>query len=298
MLGIKRSIKLLSILGLVLASFQAAAWGQVGHRAVCELAYEKMQPTTQREIKRLLKELPSIHKQRLNDYQKRSKRSKIDYAAACVWADAIRELPEYKGFASWHYVNVERDAKSVNSGLCLNNCVLEAIPLHQRVLAQTNNSWQKLQALMFLGHWVGDIHQPLHVGFADDLGGNVLELDIDGVRTNFHRLWDSQIIAWMMKLNAWNEEAFIENIDVVNTIGFDTGFSLNAAAVWAEESRAIAQAPATGYCYEKKSECRRPKGRPPYRLEGTYYAQQWPIVRLRLKLAAERLAHAVDQAMN
>lgn len=285
------------LFSLVLAQ-NAMAWGKEGHRVVCDLAFGEMHITTKKEVKRLLKELPSEHKQRINHFLKRSKRAEIKFADACVWADTIRDLPEYQGFAPWHYVNIERDAQGVNSSGCLQGCVLEAIPLHQRVLNESSNSWQKLQALMFLGHWVGDIHQPLHVGFADDRGGSILRIRIDDRETDFHRLWDTDIIRWMVKLNGWDDEALALNIAQVNIMGYDTAYSMTAAPIWAEESRQIAQSPRTQYCAMKNGECRKPKGRPPYQLSGTYYSQQWPVVRVRLRLAAERLANAVDDAMN
>lgn len=286
---------IISCLLLVLPT-QASAWGQLGHKTVCSIAFDNMQPTIQREVKKLLKELPSSHRQAVNDFQKRSKRAKIGFAEACLWADAVRDMRGYEQFDTWHYVNVPRDGGFVGSGSCLKGCVLEAVGIHARVVRQSWNSWQRLQALMFLGHWVGDIHQPLHVGFADDKGGNLLPVRVGSDESNFHRLWDSGIIDWAMKLNNWTEEELIAHVAKVNTMGFDTSFGVNSAVLWAEESRDLAQAETTGYCQMKKEECRKPKGRPPYILSDAYYSQQWPNVRLRLKLAAERLAEAVDHS--
>ena len=290
-------MKKLALVILMLLPVQVLAWGQVGHRAVCEIAFNEMQPTTQRQVKKLLKELPSLHKQTLNAYQKRSKRAKVTFASACVWADAVRDMQGYEMFDAWHYSNVEREGSFVGSGSCLKGCVLEAVGIHQRVLKQAWNDWQRLQALMFLGHWVGDIHQPLHLGFADDRGGNLMDVRIGSFSSNFHRLWDTEIIRWIMHLNSWEEVDLVNHIAKVNTMGFDTGFSLNSPVLWAEESRDLAQAESTGYCVRKNDTCRKPPGRPPYLLSEGYYSQQWPAVRLRLKLAAQRLASAVDDAM-
>jgi len=295
---LKQWLGAVTVLLSLLMAQNAMAWGNEGHRVVCDLAFGEMHITTKKEVKRLLKELPSEHKQRINHHLKRSKRADITFADACVWADTVRDLPEYQGFAAWHNAYVERDAQGVNSSGCLHGCVLEAIPLHHRVLKESQNSWQKLQALMLLGHWVGDIHQPLHLGFADDRGGKILRVRIDDKETNYHNLWDKDIIRWMVKLNGWDDEALGLNVSQVNIMGYDTAYSMRAAPIWAEESRQIAQSPTTGYCQMHKGECRKPKGRPPYQLAGTYYSQQWSVVRVRLRLAAERLANAVDEAMN
>ena len=54
------------------------------------------------------------------------------------------------------------------------------------------------EAMWFIGHFVGDIHQPMHVGYPEDLGGNRHYLEFEnGKRTNMHKLWDGQIIEHM-----------------------------------------------------------------------------------------------------
>lgn len=277
-------------------SGKANAWGHVGHRVICQLAYDQLQNTSKREIKKMLGEMSSAQKKNLNQFQGYSDRAKVEFAQSCVWADAVRRLPEYAQFSSWHYVNVERDYSPVDSGSCLNNCVLEAIPLHYRVLHETKSSWDQAQALMFLAHWIGDIHQPLHVGFEDDRGGNMLTTQIGNYSSNFHTLWDVDIIDWIMAYNAWDEEDLAENVDGVNAMGFSVDYAPNSAAIWAEESRAIAQDPNTGYCRPSGDDCARPKGRPPYTLPETYYVAHWPQVRLRLKLASMRLAATIESA--
>ncbi len=290
------SIGILAIVALVF-SVQSHAWGQEGHRVVCQLAYDQLDATTKRQVKKLVGELSSKHRKNLNDYQQHNKSAKIHFANTCVWADAVKKMPEYKMFDAWHYVNVDRDAASVSSGYCLKGCVLEAIPTHYRVLQETSNSWDRAQALMFLSHWVADLHQPLHVGFRDDAGGNLLKVSVAGYETNFHKVWDSLIIDWVMELNGWDEKALAKNVSNINTMGFSTNYNANAPVVWAEESRLLAQQPQTAYCRQSKKGCIKPKGRPPYVLSSNYYAEHWPEVRLRLKLASQRLAATIESAL-
>ena len=295
----KRAI-ILHIIGccaLLGFSSQSNAWGQEGHRVICNLAYEQLQNTTKRQVKKLVGELSSAQRNNLNQYQGRSKRAKIGFAETCVWADAVREIPQYKRFSAWHYVNVSRDYSTVDSAYCVNGCVLEAIPMHYRVLGQAKNDWDKAQALMFLSHWVGDIHQPLHVGFEDDKGGNLLAVNAGGRQGDFHQLWDSMIIQWLMQFNGWDEKALAKNIDQVNVMGFSVDYSANAPAMWSEESRQLALHPQTGYCRQSGKLCVRPKGRPPYVLAPNYMADQWPQIKVRLKLASMRLAALLEDAL-
>lgn len=278
-------------------SSHSNAWGQEGHRVVCNLAFEQLQNTTKRQVKKLVAELSSAQRNNLNQYQGRSKNAKIGFGESCVWADAIRDMPQYKRFSAWHYVNVSRDYSAIDSAYCINGCVLEAIPMHYRVLAQAKNDWDKAQALMFLAHWVADIHQPLHVGFEDDKGGNLLPITVSGQKGNFHSLWDSKIIDWVMQFNGWDEKALAKNIDQVNIMGYSIDYSANAAAIWAEESRQLALHPQTGYCRKSGKSCVRPKGRAPYVLSPNYMAEQWPQVKVRLKLASMRLAALLEDGL-
>lgn len=290
-------LQVIGFCALVGVSTNSHAWSQTAHRVICDLAFEQLQNTSKRQVKKLVNELSSAQRQNLNDYQGRSKRAKVNFAESCVWADAVRTMPQFRRFASWHYVNVDRDNSIADSAYCVNGCVLEAIPLHYRVLNQAKNDWDKAQALMFLAHWVADIHQPLHVGFEDDKGGNLLNVAIGEQRTNFHSLWDGDIIDWVMQFNGWDEAALARNVEQVNVMGYSIDYSANAPAMWAEESRQLALHPQTGYCRQSGQQCVRPKGRPPYVLASNYMADQWPVVKVRLKLASMRLAAALEGAL-
>uniref|UniRef100_A0A0D6R1R3 Aspergillus nuclease S1 n=1 Tax=Araucaria cunninghamii TaxID=56994 RepID=A0A0D6R1R3_ARACU len=69
------------------------------------------------------------------------------------------------------------------------------------------------QALLFLSHFMGDIHQPLHVGFTSDEGGNTIQLHWYRQKSNLHHVWDVLIIETAMKDFYDNSlEAMIEDI--------------------------------------------------------------------------------------
>jgi hypothetical protein len=89
------------------------------------------------------------------------------FSDSCIWPDHPRQR------ASEHFVNLPRDSDGLHSETCpgASACIVTAIRKDFEVLSSNNASQaQKLASLKFLGHWVGDIHQPLHVSFEDDRG--------------------------------------------------------------------------------------------------------------------------------
>ena len=97
--------------------------------------------------------------------------------------------------ASEHFVNLPRDATGLDDIECplAEKCVISAIKHDFAVLASPNATDQKLAALKFLGHWVGDIHQPLHAASQDDRGGNHIRTRGSSCES-LHTLWDSCVV--------------------------------------------------------------------------------------------------------
>jgi hypothetical protein len=112
-------------------------------------------------------------------------------------------------------VNLPRDSDGLHSETCPGApaCVVTAIKKDFEVLSSNSaNQAQKLASLKFLGHWVGDIHQPLHVSFEDDRGGNsILVTGICG--TNLHSAWDICLV-----LRAVGEDVNEAATEVMKTI--------------------------------------------------------------------------------
>jgi hypothetical protein len=138
---------------LLLCSPPALAWGGLGHEAICELAFLELHDTVRQRVMALIRQDPEFP----------------TFRASCNWADRPRQR------ASEHLVNLPRDATGLDDDECpmAEECVVSAIEADFAVLASPNATDQeKLAALKFLGHWVGDIHQPLHAASRDDRGGN------------------------------------------------------------------------------------------------------------------------------
>ena len=152
----------LGALGCILLSAEARAWSDPGHKIICEIAFRLAQPITRAAIQKLM-ELDTEFK---------------TFADSCVYPDhPIRGLPRIR--STEHYVNLARDSKGLTSDHCPKSekCVVTAILDDSKVLSsKTSTDADRLIALKSLGHWVGDIHQPLHVSFEDDRGGNTIRV--------------------------------------------------------------------------------------------------------------------------
>jgi hypothetical protein len=117
---------------------------------------------------------------------------------ASVWADRIRN--ERRETAPWHYVNIPAGARAWDSAAWCRDgrCVVSAVTRFRTVLSDPGASQAaRAEALRYLLHFVGDLHQPLHVGDRGDRGGNDVKVRWRGKETNLHAVWDSDLLtAW------------------------------------------------------------------------------------------------------
>ena len=177
--------------GLFLASPAAAYW-EYGHQTVAAIAWANITPHARAEIHRLLRvqarlDTPGCPVRTIEE--------------ASVWPDCIKPLKAANGKSrfgyaySWHYQNVDicrpfRLPPACDTG----DCVSAQIPRQLAVLKDKRASDQdRLTALAFLVHFVGDLHQPLHAGDKGDKGGNDTRVDYGIYATphlNLHSIWD------------------------------------------------------------------------------------------------------------
>jgi hypothetical protein len=166
-----------------LLSPQAHAWGPLGHRLVGHLAERELSPKARAEVARLLRG-----------------EAEPTLAGVANWADDLRGNDPGLGRRSspWHYVNLAEDGCRYDAtrDCRRGDCVVEAIRRQRAILADRSKpAAARAQALKFIVHFVGDIHQPLHAGHAHDRGGNDVQINLDGKGSNLHRLWDSELLA-------------------------------------------------------------------------------------------------------
>jgi hypothetical protein len=160
------------ILIFILCINNANAWGSKGHKIVVEVAKKYLDKAIIDSVNYYL--------------------NGMSWEDASVWMDEMRSDKSYDYMKPWHYVNVEKDKTYVESK---DNVISEL----QIVIAQLKNKESRDKekinlALRILFHLIGDIHQPLHCGYADDKGGNTIDVIFNTKKTNLHKVWDSDII--------------------------------------------------------------------------------------------------------
>lgn len=242
-------------------STTAVAYGKHGHGAFCQAAYELAEPQTQQHIDALVAKHSSY----------------TDFGGFCSWADDIKSDKTWDWAKPHHYVNFSRSAAKVTNQDCpvQGGCVLSAIQHYYNVLKHDRDDWQ---ALAFLAHFIGDLHQPMHVSFADDLGGNRARLTYFGQPTNLHRLWDTDML-----LRRGGEDTSAKAKQLIDGLSVEAALSVTPEQTlkWANESAAITRRIYSNY-------------REGQELGEDYTAQWEPVLEQRMQQGAERLAAILD----
>ena len=258
------AVKLLLSACLLLGPLAASAWGPTGHRIVGLIAESRLCPDTRRYLEPLL--------------------DGATLANAGVWADVIRSDPAWAYTKPWHYINVGDTEGIATAAREHPPNVLSALADAERQVADRKLPREvRAQALRFFIHLLADLHQPLHVGRAEDRGGNDVEVLIFGrTRRTLHALWDAEFLL------DWDALALEDNAAAIGAL------ALNQAAAWqgreplewAEESRVyrplVYALPAAG-----------PDGL--IRLDDRYLVTVRGIVHLRLAQAGIRLAERLNR---
>lgn len=114
-------------------------------------------------------------------------------AEAGLWPDSIRRQPEWEHTRPWHFINVTDRGSLAHAARRDKDNVLSALARFETELGDESlANRQRGIALRFVVHFIVDIHQPLHVGRAEDRGGNLISVLVDGRETNLHAVWDAE----------------------------------------------------------------------------------------------------------
>jgi hypothetical protein len=168
--------RILYLLPIVLMVNNALAWGPDGHKIVAQIAQDKLNPNALKAVSKLI---PGQ-----------------DLASVANWADAIKSKPEWVHTKSWHFVDIADEGDYETAEHAPDGDIIGAITDMVKVLKTPSaTELEKQNALKFIVHFVGDIHQPLHVGRPDDHGGNSIKVMFMGKSMNLHSLWDSGMIS-------------------------------------------------------------------------------------------------------
>lgn len=163
---------------LPLASF---AWGPNGHRITAEIAWLHLTPAARKAITNIL--------------------GRQSLAMIANWPDFIKSdtTHQYDHTSQWHYLDFPGNINRATFDQLLNAATGENLYTEtQAMIKDLKNKKlpkdKQVFALTFLVHMMGDMHQPLHVGRDEDMGGNKISVMWFDKPSNLHRVWDEQLI--------------------------------------------------------------------------------------------------------
>src|SRR5688572_8212034 len=170
---------LLSIAFIAISTSSFAWWGQTGHRVVGEIADHYLSRKARKAIREIL--------------------GNESIAITSNWADFIKSDTSFNYLNSWHYINVKQGLSQADFNTLLEkDTITDAWTRLNFLIGELKNKDldrnKKQLYLRLLIHIVGDIHQPLHVGRLEDLGGNRIRVLWFGDSANLHSVWDDKLI--------------------------------------------------------------------------------------------------------
>lgn len=174
--------------------FCSFGWGVLGHRIVGQVANSYLTLKARAEIKKIL--------------------GNESIAIASNWADFIKSDSSYNYISSWHYIDLDSGLTKDEVETYLKNDttadVYTKINFLINELKKSNLPMEKKRMdLKLLIHFVGDVHQPFHVGHRNDMGGNKIRVSWFNASTNLHSLWDDKLIDFQ-------QLSYTEYTDVIN----------------------------------------------------------------------------------
>jgi hypothetical protein len=242
---------------LLIMSPEAFSWGKNGHRIVGEIADRNLSIEAKKGVEELL---GSENLSRVANYP-----------------DEIRSEKKYDYAAPWHYVSIPTGKTYFDQKRAKEGDVIEALFRFEETLRDPKASKEdKAFALKFMVHDMGDLHQPLHVGFAEDRGGNGMRVKWFKEESNLHAIWDEKLIDFE-QLSYSEYASYLNHFTKDETKDFSKGTFLD----WAKESQDLRSA-----VYDTGGS---------EHLGYEYHHQVKPIFELRLRQAGMRLAYMLNK---
>ncbi|XP_068321472.1 endonuclease 4 [Pyrus communis] len=277
------------VLGSLLLVPGILCWGKEGHYTICKIAEGFLSEEALAAVKELL---PAS--------------AKGDLAEVCSWPDEIRYSYHWRWSSPLHYVDTPdfkcnykycRDCH--DSAGHKDRCVTAAIYNYSMQLSSgyhesiSASGYNLTEALMFLSHFIGDVHQPLHVGFTGDEGGNTIIVRWYRRKTNLHHVWDNMIIESAVKTYYSKDLAIM--IKAIERNITDGWFNVipswkicaNNQTVCPNEHASESISLACKYAYRNAT--------PGSTLTDDYFLSRLPVVEKRLAQSGVRLAATLNR---
>jgi hypothetical protein len=263
---------------------KARAWGDDGHRVVGELAWRCLSPAAQSAVSEALTE-PGYE----------------SLAEAATWPDSYaRRFAEYDPMKPFHYVNVDAKAASYSRVRdCPNGCVVTALSQFIALLeskAPPLSLRERRRAIYWIAHFMGDIHQPLHIAHPDGRGGTATLLAFFDApdKRSAHWIWDFGLIERRPKAAGPASDAVATGEPEYQALADELAASLTPTKVraWqrttspetlANEGLALARR----YAFLTNRD----------HVDADYARTRWPVVAEQLQKAGVRLAAVLERAL-
>jgi hypothetical protein len=237
------------VVATVAVPVQAWAWGCEGHQVVAYIAERELNPTALSNANALLKAFPiEIHRNCTVSP------GTTPMSDAATWADDVRF--SRPNTAAWHFIDVPISQAGQNPNQwCNDDCVLTAIEKQLAILRDNGpDTPVKADALRFVIHFVGDVHQPLHAITDSDRGGNCVPVTFDhkprasrgSYSPELHGIWDTQMVAELQDRSGVDDaQALALLLDREITDADRSSWGGSTPSDWAIESSNFAAS--TGY---------------------------------------------------
>ena len=242
-------------------STDTAAWGADGHTAIGVLAIDRLNVETRDKLEGVLGSLDDTTMMK-----------------ACNWPDEVHASSEWQWTSPRHYINIPREesaylqARDCPDQLCATQAIKQfAVELNSFQVSEE----RRWQAFAWLCHLVGDLHQPLHAGFADDRGGNDAVVIFNDEEVNLHSFWDRLLIEPI----AENPETLVKVLRENPAKQAAINWTPSLVDRWTNESHQLA---ATIAYPASKS------------IDESFHRQSWTIASQQMVLAADRLAQLIN----
>jgi hypothetical protein len=273
-----------------LCTGQATAWGFEGHQVIAAIARSYLTPAVRDRVDRMLAADPDA----LTNH---------DMAAEATWADRYRGAghPET---GNWHFVNIELDHPDL-SAACFgfpssgpmasqgpaDDCIVDKLQAFTKELADPATAEvERLLALKYVLHFVGDVHQPLHAADNHDRGGNCVSVALGGPRTiNLHSYWDTAVVEALGS----DPAALAQKLAGTIAPGQARAWGQGDAKAWAQESYVVGRD--VTYSLHSAPGCDR--DRAPVSLPADYAAAAQTAAALQIQKAGIRLATVLNAAL-
>lgn len=258
----------------------AQAWGVEGHYMTCKIAEGFLTSEASAAVKGLL---PAW--------------ANGELAETCSWPDIERRRMPWSG--SLHFADTPGDCKFSYARDChgpkgeKDMCVVGGINNYTAALQDSSSPYNRTESLLFLAHFLGDVHQPMHCGRTADLGGNtILVTWYSTAKTNLHKVWDDKVIQTAMS------KFYMDDLStMIDTI------KLNLTENWSSEKKQwVACSTKATTCADKYAEESAELSCPAYvgveqysNLEDEYFFSAMPVVEKRIAQGGVRLAAILNQ---